>query len=144
MLQMYILIEIKPDPEFNFLKVVLWYSTLYYVVQLNANCLISGLVHDEADHLLSALDDFQFTGKETDDMAYKESLLFMSMSRDLKIGPTIGGFMPLKRTTLLSVSDSIINDPMVVSSIVILGLWFHTNISGNLVPNRSHWRGKCQ
>ena len=72
--------------------------------KLMANCLFNGLVHDESDKLLSSLDNISISKCPKDEDLFNETLLFMSISRNLKFGFSIAGFMSLRKTTLTSVS----------------------------------------
>ena len=102
MIMIYIICFANNEPQMSYVKGFLLYHMISFLIQLNANCLICGSVYDESDKLLAALDSIDIN-TDSDDKAFRETLLFLSMSRDLKFGFSIGGFMPLKRTTLLSV-----------------------------------------
>ena len=103
MLQVYILIKSENIPELNYVKKHLFCYMIQYLFQLNANCLINDLVYEESDKLLAAIDSIDIS-TQSDGQEFREALLFMSMSREKKIGFTVGGFMPLRKVALLSVS----------------------------------------
>jgi hypothetical protein len=59
------------------------------------------MVHEEADKLLSCLDDISISTSTRS--TFKEVIIFMSMSRSLKFGFSIAGVMLFKKTALTSV-----------------------------------------
>ncbi len=77
------------------------FKTITEISKLVISCLINGLVHEENDKIYAILDNIN--SKDINENEYKEVLLFKTMSRETKFGFTIGGFAPLKKTTLLSV-----------------------------------------
>jgi hypothetical protein len=79
------------------------FGTTTEILKLIISCLINGLVYEENDKLYAVLDNIN--PKDIDEDEYKELLLFKIMSRETKFGFTIGGFAPLKKTTLLSVNQ---------------------------------------
>ena len=104
MIQLYILIEFKNIPEMAVAKILLFNFMVQALTQLNANCIINGWTHDGSEQLLRAVDTIDVLNTLPDDPTFREVMLFMAMNRDSKIGFTIGGLMPLRKSTLLSVS----------------------------------------
>jgi len=92
------------------------FGTTTEIWKLIISCLINGLVHEENNKILiyALLDNI--SPKDIDEDEYKELLTFKSMSRETKFGFTIGGFAPLKKTTLLSVIQNIFHFSEVYSN----------------------------
>ena len=78
-------------------------NTIESTLRLTNSCLINGLVYDETDQLLLALEDISESQLNSDDKLFKELMALRTLNWNLPNGFTIGGLMPLKRTTLLSV-----------------------------------------
>ncbi len=70
-------------------------------IKLIGNCLINGLVPDEAEKLLSCLDDISISKSTTP--AFKEMVIFMSINKNLKFGFSIAGIMLFRKKALTSV-----------------------------------------
>jgi hypothetical protein len=98
--QIYILIIYGNLDVIRKLAVTLLLSCLANAVKLIGDCLINGLVHDEADVLLSCLDDIPISKLSESDL--KEVKIFMSMNRNLKFGFSIAGLMLFRKTALTS------------------------------------------
>jgi hypothetical protein len=62
---------------------------------------MNGLVYEETDKLYAVLDNIN--PKDINEDEWKEVRMLKSMSRETKFWFTIEGFVPLKKTTLLSV-----------------------------------------
>ena len=81
---------------------------LFYIAQsmllFNANCLIHGLVWDESDKLFHAMDSMNPRAIKRDIPSLTEIMIFISMKSDNKCGFSIGGLIPFRKTTLLSVN----------------------------------------
>ncbi len=99
MLQIHVMAE--NNPIFAQFAILLSIGTLSEIFKLIISCFINGLVHEENDKIYAVLDNIN--SKDIDEHEYREVLLFKTMSREIKFGFTIGGFAPLKKTTLLSV-----------------------------------------
>ena len=69
--------------------------------KLIGDCIICGMVHDQADQLLKSVHQIDFDIKN--DRFYKELMLFKTINSEVNYGFTIGGLVPLERTALLSV-----------------------------------------
>jgi hypothetical protein len=65
------------------------------------SCFVNGLVHEESDKIFAVLDKVK--AQDLNDIEYKELLLFRTISRETKFGFTIGGFAPLRKSTLIPV-----------------------------------------
>ncbi len=78
------------------------FGTVFEILKLIISCFINGLVYEENDKIYAVLD--KINPKDINEDEYKEVLLFKTTSRKTKFGFTIGGFAPLKKTTLLSVN----------------------------------------
>ena len=85
------------------IKEMMIYFVCEQLLKLNANCIINGLVYEESEKLLSVMDSIDISNTKADEQDFREAIVFMAMSREIKFGFTIGGFMPLRKTTLLSV-----------------------------------------
>jgi hypothetical protein len=79
----------------------LLFSSVSNGLKLIGNCLIHGMVHEEADKLLSCLDDISIS--KSTKSTFKEVTILLSMSRSLKFGFSIAGIMLFKKTALTSV-----------------------------------------
>ncbi len=79
------------------------FGTITEILKLITTCFTNGLVYEETDKIYAVLD--KINPKDIDEDEYKEVLMFKTMSRETKFGFTIGGFAPLKKTTLLSVNQ---------------------------------------
>jgi len=80
---------------------VLAFGTVSEILKLVISCFTNGMVYDETERVFAVLDNIN--PSEIDENEYKESILFKTMATETKFGFTIGGFAPLKKTTLLSV-----------------------------------------
>ena len=69
--------------------------------KLIGDCIICGMVHDQADQLLKSVHQIDFDIKN--DRFYKELMLFKTINSEVNYGFTIGGLVPLERKALLSV-----------------------------------------
>jgi len=78
-------------------------GTVSEIFKLIISCFTNGLVYEQNDKIYAVLDNIN--PKDIDEDEYKEVLMFKTMSRETKFGFTIGGFAPLKKTTLLSVKE---------------------------------------
>jgi hypothetical protein len=71
------------------------------VIKLIIGCYINGLVHEESDRIYSVLDESK--ARNLNDFEYKEWLMFKNVSKDQNFGFTVGGFAPMRKTTLIPV-----------------------------------------
>ncbi len=101
MLQIHAMAE--NNPVLGKYATVFTFLTITEVLKLIISCLMNGLVYEETDKIYAVLDNIN--PKDINEDEYKEVLMFKSMSRETKFGFTIGGFAPLKKTTLLSVNE---------------------------------------
>jgi hypothetical protein len=91
----------------NIMKKYLTYhafKSITYVLKLITNCYINGLVHEESDRIYTILD--QFKNRDLNNVEYKEWLMFKNVSKDQNFGFTVGGFAPLRKTTLIPVKNN--------------------------------------
>jgi hypothetical protein len=65
------------------------------------SCFVNCLVHEESDQIFAVLDKVK--AQDLNDIEYKELLLFRTISRETKFRFTIGGFAPLRKSTLIPV-----------------------------------------
>jgi hypothetical protein len=77
------------------------FKSITSVLKLITDCYINGLVHEESEIIYSVLDEFK--NRDLNNVEYKEWLMFKNVSKDHKFGFTIGGFVPLRKTTLIPV-----------------------------------------
>jgi hypothetical protein len=80
--------------------------TITSSIKLVISCFINGLVHEESERIYSVLDNFN--AEDFDANEYKEWLMFKNISKEKMFGFTIGGFAPLRKTTLIPVKKFII------------------------------------
>jgi len=103
MLQIHVMAE--NNPILRQYAIDFAFETVFEILKLIISCLINGLVHEENDKIYAVLDNIN--SNDINKNEYKELLLFKTISRESKFGFTIGGFAPLKKTTLLSVNQII-------------------------------------
>jgi hypothetical protein len=82
------------------------FVTITSSIKLVISCFINGLVHEESERIYSVLDNFN--AEDFDANEYKEWLMFKNISKEKMFGFTIGGFAPLRKTTLIPVKKFII------------------------------------
>ena len=70
--------------------------------KLIGDCIICGMVHDQANRLLKSVHQVDFDIKN--DRFYKELMLFKTINPEINFGFSFGGLVPLERTALLSVN----------------------------------------
>ncbi len=88
----------------NIMKKYLTYyafKSITSFLKLIIDCYINGLVHEESDRIYSVLDEFK--NRDLNNVEYKEWLMFKNLSNDHNYGFTVGGFVPLRKTTLIPV-----------------------------------------
>ncbi len=102
MLQIYAMAE--NNPILRFYVSAFAFGTISELLKLIISCLINGLLYEENDKIYAVLD--KINPKDINEDEYKEVLMFKTMSRETKFGFTIGGFAPLKKTSLLSVIEN--------------------------------------
>ena len=78
------------------------FHTASEITRLVINCMANGEVYEQCDKIMSLLDNIN--PGMFDEHTYREFIAFKGMSRDIHFGFTIGGFAPLRKTTLLSVN----------------------------------------
>ena len=74
-------------------------STIYLIII----CVINDLLYNEADSLLLALEERYKSNSNSNENTFRELMTLRTINWKTPNGFTIGGLMPLKRTTLLSV-----------------------------------------
>ncbi len=77
------------------------FKSITSVIKLITDCYINGLVHEESERIYSVLD--QFKNRDLNNVRFREWLMFKNVSKDQKFGFTVGGFAPLRKTTLIPV-----------------------------------------
>lgn len=77
------------------------FSSLMDLIKLAVNCVVHGMVGEEADRLFAALNELEVNYCGSEDL-FKEVMYLKSIS-DMKIGFSIGGVVPYRKITLLSV-----------------------------------------
>ena len=100
MFEVYILFNYEKIPGSR-VRYYLLFNSIGLTMRLILICLINGMVFDEADKLFFTLDDINHS--HLDEKAFKELMNFRTLSREIPNGFTIGGLLPLRRRTLLSV-----------------------------------------
>ena len=103
MINIYILAIISSTPMMKIFAKILTISTDSAIVEVIISCLVCGLVHEKSDKIFAILDEFN--ANELSENEYKEWLMFKAVSREVWFGFTIGGFAPLRKTTLITVSS---------------------------------------
>ena len=104
MLQIYLMSISHNIPYFN-LKSYFLMGSIGFTMRIIISCLVNDRLYQEVDQLFLALDDINVPDSDSKGKLFKELIQFRTISRDLPNGFTIGGLMPLKRTTLLSVNN---------------------------------------
>jgi len=105
MTQIYILITSGKYEIIQKISATFVFSIIINSIKLICDCVINGLVYEEAEKLFSCLDHISISKSPKEELTFKEVIFFKSISRDLKFGFTIAGFMPLRKTTLTSVRN---------------------------------------
>jgi hypothetical protein len=101
MLNIWIISLSDGSPIFKSHLETLAFNTITSSVKLVISCFINGLVHEESERIYSVLDNFNAKNFDAND--YKEWLMFKNISKEKMFGFTIGGFAPLRKTTLIPV-----------------------------------------
>ncbi len=101
MTHIYILINYRHYEVIRKFAATLLFCFVVNCIKAIGNCLINGLVPDEAEILLSCLDDILVSKSTTS--AFKEMVIFMSINKNLKFGFSIAGIMLFRKTALISV-----------------------------------------
>ena len=77
------------------------------ILELVISCLVCGRLHDRADKLYAVLDEI-----DSNSLLQNESLewlMFKKIDRKTGFGFTIGGFAPLRKTTLIPVYIALVS-----------------------------------
>ncbi len=77
------------------------FKSITSVIKLIIDCYINGLVHEESDRIYTVLD--QFKNRDLNNVEYKKWLMFKNVSKDQNFGFTVGGFVPLRKKSLIPV-----------------------------------------
>ena len=78
-------------------------NSLASAVRLILSCIFNDTVYDESDKLFLAMDDINDQNMDFHSKTFADWNIFKVLSRDLPNELTIGGLMPLRKTTLLTV-----------------------------------------
>ena len=87
--------------EIAFVFNMLIASTIAAVIEMLLSSLICGSVHEKCEHIYVVLDEL--TENDFNDYEYNEWLLFKNIDTKTTFGFTIGGFAPIRKTTLIKV-----------------------------------------
>ena len=68
------------------------------------NFWIHGSVYDEIDNLFSLLNKLDLSMNTMNEYDFREALYFKTQANNARLGFTIAGLVPFRKTTLLSVS----------------------------------------
>ena len=85
------------------MKEVFAFFIIQSLIVLNGNCLINGWLYEESENLFTVMDRINMFYNQLNEQDFREVVVFMSMRNDKSFGFTIAGFMPLRKSTLLSV-----------------------------------------
>ena len=106
LIQIYIIISAQTIQEYKNFSQVMLYIVIDCLIKLNANCLINDCVYEESNRLLAVIDSIDVKSNKYSERDFREIMLFKALSQSPAIfGFTIGGFMPFRKTTLLSVCN---------------------------------------
>ncbi len=97
----YILINYRQNEAIRKFSATLLFCFVINWIKVIGNCLFNGLVPDEAENLLSCLDNSFILNSTT--CAFKEMITFMSINKNLKFGFSIAGIMLYRKSALTSV-----------------------------------------
>ena len=86
---------------------VMFISTLEGIIQMTITCFVCGSVHEKSKQIYAILDEFN--ANDLSDSEFKDWVMFNTISEKTPFWFTIGGFAPLRKTTLLSVRNSFYN-----------------------------------
>ena len=106
MLNIYVLAIIKSIPQLGIFMRTLGICTEISIAEILLSAFFCGLVHEKSDQIYSVLDDL--TANDLSDYEYNEWLMFKNICRKTRFGFTIGGFAPIRKTTLIPVFLNII------------------------------------
>ncbi len=81
---------------------VLEFTITSAVLEMIISCCVCGSVHEKSEHIYGILDEFN--ANDLTDNELKEWFMFKSISSKTTFGFTIGGFAPIKKTTIISVT----------------------------------------
>ena len=79
------------------------FNAISSTFKLLITCSVNGLVYEESDAIHRVLD--RISADSLNEMDYKELVLLKSISMEQNIGFTVGGFAPLRKCTLIQVSN---------------------------------------
>ena len=101
MLNIYILAIIKSIPKMEVFVNILGICTEISIIEILLSAILCGLVHEESDQISVVLDDL--SANDLSSYEYNEWLMFKNICRKTRFGFTIGGFAPIRKTTLIPV-----------------------------------------
>ena len=93
---------IQSVPQMVFFARLLFFSTISGTLETILSFWICGQTHRKSDEIHALLDEL--SANSLSDYEYNEWLMFKSIDRKTRIGFTIGGFVPMKCTSLLAVT----------------------------------------
>ncbi len=77
------------------------FKSVTSAVKLIISCFINGFVYEESEKIYVVLDKLDV--KHMSGSEFRELIMFKTISRETNFGFTIGGFAPLRKTTLIPV-----------------------------------------
>ena len=102
MISIYVITLLKgnTDPSLVMFTKLIAFSTVLSFIEILISCLICGSVHQKSDNIYALLDEL--TANSLSNNELNEWLMFKD-SRKTNFGFTMGGFAPLRKTTLIPV-----------------------------------------
>ena len=82
---------------------VMFITTLSCIGNMIITCYVCGSVHEKFEQIYAILDEFN--ANDLSDYEFKDWVMFNSISSKTPFGFTIGGFAPIRKTTILSVRN---------------------------------------
>jgi hypothetical protein len=83
-------------------KFIFWFISISFLLVMNF--WIHGSVYDEIDNLFLLLNKLDLSMNTMNEYDFREALYFKTQANNARLGFTIAGLMPFRKTVLLSVS----------------------------------------
>jgi len=83
-------------------KFIFWFISISFLLVMNF--WIHGSVYDEIDNLFSLLNKLDLSMNTMNEYDFREALYFKTQANNARLGFTIAGLVPFRKTILLSVS----------------------------------------
>ena len=102
LINLYVIAMAHKFPKMMTFAQMLGFGTITLVTECVISCFVCGSLHEKSEQIYAVLDEFN--ANDLSDYEFREWLMFKECSNKSKFGFTIGGFAPMKKTTLIPVS----------------------------------------